>query len=98
MKKRYVFCDKDYELIEDYKNGFEKDEVESKFTDYFSEFDYVIGDWAYGKLRMKGFFEKTNKQCSSINDFSNYQDYIKNYCAYECKYFILKKVNDAENI
>lgn len=98
MKKKYIFGYIEYELIENYKNGFDRNEVESKFTDYFSNFDYIIGDWAYGKLRMKGFFEETNEQCSFINDFSNYKDYIKNYCAYECKYFILKKVNDTENI
>jgi len=26
-----------------------------------------------------------------INDKENIKEYLKNYCAYECKYFILKK-------
>ena len=25
------------------------------------------------------------------NDFEKYKDYLKNECAYDCKYFVLKK-------
>ncbi len=80
-----------YKLIEDYKDGFIKDEVEKKYTDYFSEYDYILGDWAYGKLRLKGFYKPENKSCTNINDFTNIKKYIKEKCAYECKYFILEK-------
>ena len=91
--KRLKLNDKEYELIKEYKNGFEKDEVQNKLTDYFDEFDYILGDWAYGKLRLKGFCDKTNKNYKTINDIEMVEDYIKNNCAYECRYFILKKIN-----
>ena len=50
-----------YEIIKDYKNGYNKEELEKKYTDYFENYDYIVGDWAYGKLRLKGFYEKSNK-------------------------------------
>lgn len=90
--KKIVLNDKNYELIKDYKNGFEKDEVLNKLTDYFDSFDYILGDWAYGKLRLKGFCEKTNKNYKKINDISLVENYIKENCAYECRHFILKKI------
>ena len=80
-----------YELIKDEKGGYEEEIVKERLTDYFDEFDYVVGDWAYGKLRLKGFCDKNNKIFNKINDFKNKEDYIKNYCAYDCKYFVLKK-------
>ena len=43
-----------YELMENYKDGFELDAVKEKFTDYFYDYDYILGDWSYGKLRLKG--------------------------------------------
>lgn len=84
--------DQDYELIKDYKNGFEMEETESKLTEYFDGYDYILGDWSYGKLRLKGFCDKDNKIFKPINDIESADEYIKENCAYECRYFILKRV------
>ena len=89
--KRYLFDDKEYELIENYKDGFDYDEVKKCITDYYDNYDYIVGDWAYGKLRLKGFCNKNNKIFNKINDIKNKEDYLKNYCAYDCKYFVLEK-------
>lgn len=83
-----------YEIIEDYKNGYDKEALEEKLTEYFDPFDYIVGDWAYGKLRLKGFCDKKNKMCRALNDIQNKDNYIKNECAYECKYFVLKRVKE----
>ena len=82
-----------YELMENYKDGFELDAVKEKFTDYFYDYDYILGDWSYGKLRLKGFCNRTNRKCNRINDIKYKDKYIKELCSYECRYFILKKVN-----
>lgn len=89
--KKIKLNDKDYEILEDYKDGFDMNELSKLSTDYFDEYDYILGDWSYGKLRLKGFCEKNNKIRNELNDFSIVKDYIKNYCAYECKYFIIRK-------
>lgn len=83
---------KKFELVRDYKNAFDATDLEGKITDYYDVYDYILGDYAYGKVRLKGFTEKENKNHKPINDFSKIDEYINNYCAYECKYFILKKV------
>ncbi len=89
--KKYILNEHEYELIENYKDGFDYDEVKKCMTEYYDDFDYILGDWAYGKLRLKGFCNKNNKLFNKINDYQKKEDYIKNYCAYECKYFVLKK-------
>ena len=85
--------DKKYEIIEDVRGALELDELKEKMTDYFDDFDYVVGDWAYGKLRLKGFNDKSNKNYNKVNAYDNVNEYIQNYCAYGCKYFIIKKVD-----
>ena len=90
--KKFVFDDINYELIKDYKNGFSSDDVKGKLTDYFYDYDYIFGDWSYGKLRLKGFCDKKNKMFKPLNDIDKVDDYIKNHCSYECRYFILKKI------
>lgn len=89
--KNIVINKVDYKLVKEYKNGFDLSEVESKLTDYFDNYDYIFGDWSYGKLRLKGFCEKTNKICNDMNNIELLDEYIKKYCSYECKYFLLKK-------
>lgn len=81
-----------YEVIENIKDAIDEALLKEKITDYFDEFDYIVGDWAYGKLRLKGFNDKSSKNYKPINDYNNVSEYIKDYCAYGCKYFILKKI------
>lgn len=81
-----------YEIIENYKDAIDSDLLKEKITDYFEEFDYILGDWAYGKLRLKGFNDKKNKNYRPINDYNNIKNYLKDNCAYGCRYFILKKI------
>ena len=86
--KKYEINGNLYELEKDEKNVFDLEEVKSYMTEYFDKFDYVFGDYAYEKLRLKGFKDKGNK----VNDIKYLDDYIKNYCAYGAKYFLLKKI------
>ena len=84
--------DKEYEVIKDYREALNKEELEEKYTDYFYEFDYIVGDYAYSKLRLKGFYDSNNPKCTKINNIKDLDNYIENNCAYGCKYFVLKKV------
>ena len=81
-----------YKLIKDYREAFDKDLFLEKYTSFFNEYDYIVGDIAYSKLRLKGFTKKENKINNKINDYSNLDKYLKENCAFDCKYFILEKV------
>jgi len=82
-----------YELIENYRDCFDLEEFREKYTEYFKDYDYIVGDIAYSKLRLKGFCDKKNKLYNKINDIENLSNYIKQNCAYDCKYFVLKRKN-----
>lgn len=89
--------DKKYELIKNYRDAFKKEDLEGKITDYFDNFDYILGDYAYGKVRLKGFNDRDNKYFNPINDYKKIDEYILNNCAYQCRHFILKKIKVVEN-
>lgn len=86
-----VINDKKYKLIKNFRDGYEAGEVQNKLTEYYNDFDYIVGDWAYGKLRLKGFYDSKNSKVKDFNNYENVESYIKNNCAYGCKYFILQK-------
>lgn len=80
-----------YIVAKNHRDGFQLEDVENRMTEYFKEFDYVLGDWAYGKLRLKGFYKSDHKKVSKINNIKDLEKYIKENCAYDCKYFLLEK-------
>ena len=82
-----------YELIKNYKDGFDLNEFISHYTDFFNDYDYIVGDIAYGKLRLKGFYDEKNKKANKINNYKNLDNYLKINCAPDCKYFIAKKTS-----
>ena len=82
-----------YKLIKDYNEAFGEEEFKAKYTDYFKDYDYVVGDIAYSKLRLKGFYSDDNKKAKDFNKISSLDRYLKENCAYECKYFVAKRNN-----
>ena len=78
--KKIILDNNEYELIENNGDCFSESDIKDKYTDYFYEFDYIVGDWAYGKLRLKGFNDKNNKGYKPINDFNKIDEYIDKYC------------------
>lgn len=80
-----------YDIVKDVNDAVDEEQIKERLTDYFYDYDFVVGDWAYSKLRLKGFYKKDNKKVSKINNIDNLDNYIENYCAYGCKYFVLEK-------
>ena len=83
-----------YEILKDYKNAFELEDFTSHYTDFFEDYDYLVGDIAYGKLRLKGFYDSKNKKAKNINNYKYLDKYLEEDCAVDCKHFILKKINN----
>ncbi|WP_430310814.1 YutD family protein [Rummeliibacillus pycnus] len=81
-----------YELIDEVKDGFKQEDFNERFSDILSKYDYIVGDWGYGQLRLKGFYEDKNQKASFDTRISTLQDYIYEYCNFGCAYFVLKKI------
>ena len=81
-----------YQIIKNEGDCINQDELIEKFTDYFSPYDYIFGDYAYEKVRLKGYYETTNKKANKINDIKSLDDYITNYCSFGAKHFLIKKI------
>ena len=85
-----------YKVIKDYGNTVSMSNLNELVTDYYNNFDYIVGDWAYNKLRLKGFYNKNHKFVKEHNNIEKVDDYISNSCAYGCRYFILEKVKNKD--
>ena len=88
---KIILNNNNYELLHNYKDAFNEEEVKEKFTEYFNDYDYIVGDIAYNKLRLKGFYNENNPKVNKINNYKNIDNYLKENCAVDCRYFVLKK-------
>ena len=73
-----IIDSKTYEVIKNVKDALDVEDLEGKITDYYDNFDYILGDYAYGKVRLKGFNEKENKNFKPVNDINKVDEYIEN--------------------
>ena len=94
--KKIVINDIEYEIIRNDKDCINKKELEEKVTDYFYDYDYIVGDIAYDKLRLKGFYDEKNKNVTKTNNIKDLDKYIEEYCSYNARHFVLKKRKKSE--
>ncbi|WP_017756310.1 YutD family protein [Calidifontibacillus oryziterrae] len=81
-----------YELVEDYRNGFNEEAFKERYSDILNKYDYIVGDWGYSQLRLKGFFEDVNQKATPETKISVLSEYLFEYCNFGCAYFVLKKI------
>lgn len=81
-----------YEIVRNDNDCLNKEDLSEKITDYFDDYDYIFGDFAYDKVRLKGYYDSDNKNVKKINDIKYLDDYINNYCSYGARVFLLKKI------
>ena len=95
--KEIKLDEKKYLILENKNECLNLEELQEKYTDYFYDFDYILGDYAYNKLRLKGFCQKNNPRFNQINDINTKDNYLKELCAYNCNYFLIKKDKESQN-
>lgn len=81
-----------YEILIDHREGFQEEAIAGRFSEILSKYDYILGDWGYEQLRLKGFFEDTNHKATYDTKISTLQDYLYEYCNFGCAHFVIKKV------
>lgn len=86
---KIVLDNKEYELIFNKDECFNEELLEKRYTDFFENYDYIVGDFSYDMLRLKGFYENSD---NDINSYKKLDNYLENKCSYGCKYFVLKKM------
>ncbi|MDQ0229722.1 YutD family protein [Metabacillus malikii] len=81
-----------FELIKEEKNGFNEEAFKERYSDILNKYDFIVGDWGYNQLRLRGFFDDQNQKASYDTKISTLDEYIFEYCNFGCAYFVLKKL------
>ncbi|MBU0278657.1 MULTISPECIES: YutD-like domain-containing protein [unclassified Gemella] len=79
-----------FELIFNYKNAFDKELFLDKYIDILDDKPFIVGDIAYEKLRLSGFFN--NKDKNHPKNIRNLEEYLLEFCNLACPFFVLKRI------
>ncbi|MNS32371.1 hypothetical protein D3C72_644530 [compost metagenome] len=86
---------KSYEVIQENRNGWDPEAFKQRYSDVLERYDYIIGDWGYNQLRLKGFYRDSHPKVNKDSSISGIMDYINEYCNFGCPYFVLQRVKDV---
>ncbi|BDG30843.1 hypothetical protein PthBH41_05550 [Parageobacillus thermoglucosidasius] len=92
MKRMICINNICYELVENVKNAFNEEAFRARYADILSKYDYIVGDWGYNQLRLRGFFDDHNQRATYDTKISTLSEYLYEYCNFGCAYFVLRKV------
>ncbi|MGD8192076.1 YutD-like domain-containing protein [Brevibacillus ginsengisoli] len=81
-----------YELVDEGRNGWNPEAFKERYSDILDKYDYIVGDWGYSQLRLRGFYENTNKKIPFEQKIVALDEYLQEFCNFGCAYFVLKKV------
>lgn len=84
---------KTYQLIKENKGGWNQEVFRDRYSEVLERYDYIVGDWGYEKLRLRGFLRDNHPKATKDTSISGLQDYLNEYCNFGCAYFVLEKVN-----
>lgn len=82
-----------YKLIENYRDAFDLEQMKNRYSDYLLKYDYIVGDIAYQKLRLRGFFDNHRKGVPMDMKIAYLEDYLIEYCNFGSPYFVFERVD-----
>lgn len=90
----FQIANKTYEVIKDHKDGWNLEAFRERYSEVLERYDFVVGDWGYSQLRLRGFFKDSNPKATKDTVISTLQDYLNEYCNFGCAYFIVEKIQN----
>lgn len=84
-----------YEVMEENRDGWNPEAFKERYSDILDKYDYIVGDWGYGQLRLRGFYTDVNRKVPFEQRIAALDEYLHEFCNFGCPYFVLRKVKSA---
>ncbi|MFX3625701.1 MAG: YutD family protein [Ectobacillus sp.] len=92
VKKSVFVHNINYEVVQEYRDGFNEEAFKARYSEILNKYDYIVGDWGYSQLRLRGFFDDSNQRATYDTRISTLSEYLYEFCNFGCAYFVVKKV------
>ena len=90
----FMIGQRQYKLVYDHREGFDAEKLGERFSEVLARYDYIVGDWGYEQLRLKGFFSADDKKAQPEQRIDTLEDYLYEYCNFGCAYFVIQRLGN----
>lgn len=87
-----------YRIIFEYKDAWKPDSFRERYSEVLDRYDFIVGDWGYNQLRLKGFYRDDHPRATKETSISHLQDYLNEYCNFGCAYFVIERVDPSDRL
>lgn len=91
-ESNFLVGERHYRLVHNHREGFDADKLGERYSDVLSRYDYIVGDWGYEQLRLKGFYKEDNRKAFPDQRIDTLEDYLYEYCNFGCAYFVIERI------
>lgn len=88
--------DKKYRIVKDHRDAFDAERLGERYSDVLSRYDYIVGDWGYDQLRLRGFFSESNRKAAPEQRIETLEDYLYEFCNFGCAYFVIERLGSKK--
>ncbi|MBF8808431.1 MAG: YutD family protein [Enterococcus lacertideformus] len=92
----FLIGENHYRLVTNYREGFNPEKLGERYSEVLSRYDYIVGDWGYEQLRLKGFFRVDNRRAHPDQRIDTLEDYLYEYCNFGCAYFVIEQIGKKD--
>lgn len=87
-----------YLIVTNHQNGLDLNRLALRYNSVLQKYDYIVGDWGYGQLRLRGFYDNNRIHAKIDQKINTLQDYLLEYCNFGCAYFVLEREQKAPEV
>lgn len=87
----FVVDERQYQVVHNHRDAFNADKFGERYSEVLSRYDYIVGDWGYDQLRLKGFFSADNRKVPVDQRIDTLEDYLYEFCNFGCAYFVVER-------
>lgn len=85
-----------YRLVKDHRNAFDVARLNERYNEILDKYDYIVGDWGYDQLRLRGFYKDDRRGVSKDQLIGTLEDYLYEYCNFGCAYFVIERTGERK--
>ncbi|MBO8163371.1 MAG: DUF1027 domain-containing protein [Brevibacillus sp.] len=82
-----------FELVEEHRGGWNLEVFKERYSDILDKYDYIVGDWGYGQLRLRGFYDNGHRKVPFEQKIASLDEYLHEFCNFGCAYFVLRRIS-----
>lgn len=87
-----------FTIKENFREAVDLEAIADRYMDVLDSYDYVVGDWSYEQLRLKGFYDNDARVGTLEQKIKHLPDYLLEYASFGAAYFVLTHERDHEEV